>query len=395
MKLLEFEKLKEKKVLNSKRIAIVLLIGIVLFFVLITMILYSCSENVRNLMDKYVLMKNIQEDNTVNINIDESKVNNVFAYDKYIVILNNNVLTNYNSEGKEEGSIPIEISNPIINTNGKYLLIAEKNSNKIYLVSGNEIVWKKELEGSIDKVTVNKNGYTSIILSGTTYKSVIQTFDNKGNEIFKTYLSSTIAIDSDISFDNQYLAFAEINPSGINANSTVKIISIQKAKTSPTESIVNTFVDDEGKILINLKYQDGNKLVCMYDSTIKVIQNEKNEEVLQLNEEKAKVSFAGIELINKVYKITEKANLLKNEITLDIYNVASGKINQYNIEGVTKEIYAYGDNVAINLGSEVHFINSSGWLIKKYISSQEIKRIVMTNNYAGIIYRNKIEIVQF
>ena len=54
---------------------------------------------------------------------------------------------------------------------------------------------------------------------------------------------------------------------------------------------------------------------------------------------------------------------------------------------------SYNDKISINLGSEVHFISTNGWLIKRYISSQEIKKIVMCNNFAGIVYRNKIEIV--
>ena len=118
----------------------------------------------------------------------------------------------------------IKINTPIITTNGKYLLIAEKDKNKIYLISSNEIIWEKELEGNIDKITVNKNGYVAVILSGTIYKSIIQNFDNSGNELFKTYLSSTTAMDADISLDNQYLSFVEVNSNGTIAESTIKTI---------------------------------------------------------------------------------------------------------------------------------------------------------------------------
>jgi len=36
---------------------------------------------------------------------------------------------------------------------------------------------------------------------------------------------------------------------------------------------------------------------------------------------------------------------------------------------------------------------SAGWLKKKYSSNQEIKNIVLGNNLAGIVYKNKIEII--
>ena len=35
----------------------------------------------------------------------------------------------------------------------------------------------------------------------------------------------------------------------------------------------------------------------------------------------------------------------------------------------------------------------NGWLIKKYTSTREIKDIVICDNLAGIIYKDKIELV--
>ena len=49
----------------------------------------------------------------------------------------------------------------------------------------------------------------------------------------------------------------------------------------------------------------------------------------------------------------------------------------------------YGNVIAINYGSEVLFINNSGWLIKDYTSYQEVQSVVLSNNVAGIVYKNK------
>lgn len=69
------------------------------------------------------------------------------------------------------------------------------------------------------------------------------------------------------------------------------------------------------------------------------------------------------------------------------------KENVYTIKSIIKEIYTHSDNIALNIGSEVHFINTNGWLIKKYVSEQEIKNIVISDKIAGIIYKNKIDII--
>ena len=65
----------------------------------------------------------------------------------------------------------------------------------------------------------------------------------------------------------------------------------------------------------------------------------------------------------------------------------------YEINGIAKEVYSAEGVIVVNLGSEVYLINETGWLIKKYTSSQEIKDVVISENIVGIIYRNKIEFI--
>jgi len=395
MKIIGIDNQEEKiRELNRKKVLITAIISIVLVIFVILFIIYMANKNFRDFIDKYVLMKNAVENSVTSISLDESENYNVFAYDKYICIFKQNMLTAYNSSGKEEYNLKVEISNPMIDTNNRFLLIAEQEKQKIYLISGNNIIWEKELEGNISRVSVNKNGYVSVILTGTTYKSIIQTFDNTGKELFKTYLSTSIAMDSNISHDNKYLSFAEVSTDGTAIQSRIKTISIQKAKETPSEAIISTITSPSDSTVINLKYQDSNRIICMYNDSIHCIQNEKDEELFNLNEEDKKISFEDIKLTNFAYRIVEKSVLLSTDSIVELINTSSKKVNLYTIDSVVKEVYSYDDIVALNLGSEVHFIGTNGWLIKKYISSQEVRKIIMNSNFAAIVYRDKIEIVE-
>lgn len=393
MKIIGIEDKEPKRKINKKKIIIALLVAVVVLTLIILFIIYSANKPFRDMIDKYVLMKNVVEDSTNSIVLDENESNNVYAYDKYISVLSKNTLKNYNSSGKLEGELTVEISTPITATSGKFLLIAEKGKSKIYLISGNEIIWQKDLEGNIDNMSVNKNGYVAVILSGTTYKSVIETYDASGEQLFETYLGKTTAMDAEISLDNQYLAFAEMNTNGTLVQSIVKIVSIKKTKTTPTESIIYTYAEPNGNLITNIKYEDGNKLICMYDDGVYAIKNDTNEKILNLIEEDKKISFADIELSGHMCRVIEKSSLLNSQTSVEIVNINNKKTSTYMLDGVAKEIYSYNDTIAINLGSEVHFISTNGWLKKKYTSSQEIKKIVLGSSCAGIIYRNKIEIV--
>lgn len=129
------------------------------------------------------------------------------------------------------------------------------------------------MEGNISQVHVNKNGYVAVVIVDTSYKTVIKTYNPQGKELFNTYLSSTRAVDVSISNDNKYLAIAEVDTSGTMIQSSIKVISIDKASTDPTNSLENTYKGEENKLITNIKYQNKNKLVCMYTDSIHQIEN--------------------------------------------------------------------------------------------------------------------------
>ncbi|HJJ13861.1 MAG TPA: DUF5711 family protein [Clostridiaceae bacterium] len=396
MKLVEIKEdiESENKTLNKKKVIFSIIILIIIIVLVIVSSLYITNTSFRETMDKYVFRKSITENNLDYIEIDTENSPNIFAYDKYIVTLEKNTLTQYSQSGKKEGSLEIQVSDPIFDAEGKYLVVAEKNKQKIYLIYNDNIVWEKDIEGNISKINVNKNGYTSVIISGTTYKSVIAVYDKEGKELFKTYLSSTVAVDSSISEDNKYMSFGEVNTSGTLIQSSIKTVSIEKAKQTPSDSIINTYDAEQNDLLINIQYQDKNRLICMYNSSIHIIKDGKDEVLVSLNEKDNNITFSDIELSSNAYRIIEKsAGLFKSNSTVEIYNTTSKKQNIYNFNGVAKKVYSYGNIIAIDLGSEVLFINMNGWLIKKYNSAQDIKNIVLTDNLAGIVYRDKIEFI--
>ena len=104
--------------------------------------------------------------------------------------------------------------------------------------------------------------------------------------------------------------------------------------------------------------------------------------------------FADVNLQSKIIKITKKTTgLFSAEAEMQIINSNTKDTNIYAIENVPKSILVQDNMIAINLGTKALFINSNGWLVKKYQSSQEIQKILLCNDVAGIVSKNKIEII--
>ena len=383
-----------KKRKNKKKLIIVISLGVILAIVLITMLVYYSSRDARNFLDTYLFRKNVTQEKLNSIDLDYDSNTSVFAYNKYICILAENKLMEYNTSGNLENEISLEINNPVYSVNNRYIAISEKNGNTLNLISGSEILWTNQVDGKISKINVNNNGYVSIIVTGTTNKSVIVTFDNKGNELFKTYLSRTIAVDTSISNDNKYLAFAEVNTTGTTIQSYVKVVEIEKTKQNASESIINTYVADNNKLILNIKYSDNNKIVCQYDNEITLLENETDTLLLNLNEDGKNINFANINLDGYAYRAVEENDGLFNTNTvLEMRNVNSDRTTVYTVEGTAKYIYSFNNIVAVNLGQAIEFFNTSGWLLKNYSSTQEVQNVVIGNGIAGIIYQDRVEVL--
>ena len=254
--------------LNKKKMIIFISICSITLILLLMSFIYLFSSSFRAFIDIYIFRKEIKSDNLAYIEISSDEDQYFCAYDKYFCILNKNILYNYTSDGHLASKNDINISSPIFNSNNKFLCIAENNGNNLYLLSGINILWQNTIDGNISKINVNKNGYVSVIVSGTNYKSIIILFDSKGKELFKTYISTNIAIDTAISNDNKYLSIAEIDSSGSIIKSMVKNISIEKAKTDPTNSVIYNYELPENDLLTNINYQNKNKLVCTCNNNI-------------------------------------------------------------------------------------------------------------------------------
>ena len=130
----------------------------------------------------------------------------------------------------------------------------------------------------------------------------------------------------------------------------------------------------------------------MYTDEITIIEN--NEESILIDNNDKKVIFQSVEIENNAVSVEEKSSgLFTANSEVSIVSTENKETKTYTAESVAKEIVTYGNKIALNLGTEVDFISTDGWLVKRYIASQEITNIVMSDTIAGIVYRDKIEIV--
>lgn len=371
-------------------IKIVVLIVLILAIMIISSV-YVTDSNFRLYVDRF-LNKEVYENNLKTIEISSEDNPVIHAYDKYIVVLTKGVLKSYDKSANNVSSLDVNITSPMMDSNEKYLVIGENGGKNFCVIRENELLWQESVDGSISKITINSNGYVSVIVTNTTYKSVVIAYNPEGVELFKTYLSSTYALSSDISNNNRYLAIGEVDYSGTIIKSKVKIISIDLAKNDPENSIINSYESEPGEVITSLNYQIGDNVYCMFSNYIQKVNHNENERILDFNEN---TLFADIYTKNSLVIFEKQSSgLLTNEYQIRIINLSTKKETLYFEDlSLIKSLKTSGDNIVLNFINSVQVLTKKGWLSKKYTSTKEIKDIIVAEQIVGIIYKDKIEII--
>ncbi len=376
---------------NIRKIVITSFIVIGIIAVVIIFSLYIADENFRKWADINVLRKDIMSEDVPTIDLNTDKNNQIFCYNKNICILNDKILKLYDASGRETLDISVDINTALFASNDNYLALAEQNGQEFCVISDKTYLWRDKVDGEILQININKNGYVALVTTDTTYKSIITVYDSAGKQLLRNFLSSTSVIDVTISNDNQYVAFAETDTSGTLIQSNIKILSIEKATSNPEEAIIYTKENEASKMILKVQYQEKNHLICVYDDTIDMIKDETETQIVTNDDT---MTFLSGNLKNNIAYIKEEATgLFNSNSVLNIINTSNNQHTTYNFDEIAKEMYTYGNVIGINIGTEIYFVNTNGMLIKKYTSNQEITNVILSNELAIIIYKDRVEII--
>ena len=377
-------------IVNLRKYRLLLIIFIVISIILFS--LYLGVENFRKFVDEKVIKKEVEENSSKSTYLLTGNKSNVIPTLENIYTVQSGQLKSYDKYGIEKNSERVSISNPIFDSSDKYATISEKQSISFYLLEDGKVKWEKKVDTPIVGIKVNKNGYVAVMSENNIYKAVVTVFNNKGDKLFKTYVSDSYGMSASISNDNKYLVIGSVNYSKTIANSNVKIVSMEKAKTDPDGAIINEY--NIGKLLIDIKIKDGGEVIGQFSNSITRfgILDKKEEEIYKLE---SNVELVDINNNNNIALIEMKVeNENNSKFYLKIINAYGKQVSIYDLDDkLPKEILCRNDTIGINMNNGINIYTENGWLKKKYKSSTEIRDFNLSDSILTVIYRDKYEVI--
>ena len=377
-------------IVNLRKYRLLLIIFIVISIILFS--LYLGVENFRKFVDEKVIKKEVEENSSKSTYLLTGNKSNVIPTLENIYTVQSGQLKSYDKYGIEKNSERVSISNPIFDLSDKYATISEKQSISFYLLEDGKVKWEKKVDTPIVGIKVNKNGYVAVMSENNIYKAVVTVFNNKGDKLFKTYVSDSYGMSASISNDNKYLVIGSVNYSKTIANSNIKIVSMEKVKTDPDGAIINEY--NIGKLLIDIKIKDGGEVIGQFSNSITRfgILDKKEEEIYKLE---SNVELVDINNNNNIALIEKKVeNENNSKFYLKIINAYGKQVSIYDLDDkLPKEILCRNDTIGINMNNGINIYTENGWLKKKYKSSTEIRDFNLSDSILTVIYRDKYEVI--
>lgn len=282
-------------------------------------------------------------------------------------------------KGNEQKVISISTENPVIKTAGSYILVADIGGKDFYLINGLNVKWSKKADTILINADIDSNGFVSIVKEKKGYKGAIDIFDNNGNMVLTTVRSGNYVLAARIFSNDNRILINKVDTSGITANSNLEFINMRAEEISKS-------VQEDNTIFPNLWNLNGDYIFGVSDNSL-VCYNMKLEKKWKRDFKKVYSSNTalGKYVVLAVQNAENSGKLGKTLQEVLVINSRGEDQASYASNLGALNISCSGNVIAVNYGSEVHFISTGGRLISRYQPKSEILNVFFFNRQEAML----------
>jgi len=301
---------------------------------------------------------------------DQAVSGKIIARDDSIIVVNKDGLREYSNSALSMWNEEIVLNSPLVAANDKWVVVAEENDKRILTYDTHNLAYETEVEGTIQKITVNSSGYVGVIFAKAGYKNAFTLLKPTGEVVYTKYFANTTLISADISPDGKTVAMIEADDSGAVINSGIVYLN------SRGEVICN--VIEKNELLVRIKFF-GDETISVGNS--KIIKIDKNYQKTVFDDF-AEQNVEGINIENnRIIKLYREATELFAENCKIVVKNSSGKdVGNGEVAGKVKGVEALGKTIAVVLNDRIDFFDIGGKYLNSYYIRGDYKDIELFSN---------------
>ena len=124
--------------------------------------------------------------------------NEANEYKDYILCVNETSVTAYDQNGKTKWAIGIHMSDPIIDVNDDYYVIAERGGKKVSLFEGKKRLYEQEADGAIRTASISAGNDVVLVTDKEYYKGAVLVINKSGDKVFSWNSGNDDITEADI-----------------------------------------------------------------------------------------------------------------------------------------------------------------------------------------------------
>lgn len=347
----------KEKIIKPSRLVIRILFLISLIAVIFSAVLISMNENtldfdwdmlnLRNLVQQINFESSLHKPEA--FSLGELDISHTTVYEGNLLVLTNYDIRLMNPNGDEIWYFTHEVRHPVLDINGEWILVYEKNGKSFMVIKDGKVVCKDMLEEEISFGEVTDKYVLFITISNNGYKRTIsfispETGINLGALYIDDYFPYYVKT---LSNSNNFLLYGL----GMNSTNISTIIRVYES-TRKITPIANVEIVGLYPVMYNNNshyfFVGENKAFC-YDNDLDLIWS---------HEYTDKIAAAGLfENSGAIVALNAEQKIIK------FYNPTGEEIKSVEIENSIQNIEVYKNTAAVIYGSKVLFYDSSGKLL--------------------------------
>ena len=297
--------------------------------------------------------------------------------DSGVIIAKSNFIGRFNEKGETIWSSNTSVVNPILDVDGKYVLIAENGGTKVCLYEGDKLIYEADAQNTILNASVSSVGDVVVVTEKEFFKGAVEVFNKIGERVFSWSSGTNTVICADISPSSRRIAVAFLDSrNGING-------SVQLFNVDESESYKN--VEIPGTAIFNLEFTG---------ETLNVFGDNRFVGLSVHGSVKWDETFDGDLSAYAIDKAGNKAAVVDSHnvpLVLTYKKDGNGK-NEFSTDELPDFVDINGKQLLYNNTRMILF--GKGNKPQKYAATMDVKglKIIDSNTYL-IIYSNSLEFV--
>lgn len=361
---------------KKKKITMAIIITVVLLACLAVLILYYFQQ-----YSSYEVMETTEHSNSTYVRYE--------TVDDLQIRYTRDGISLFENQDRVIWSTTYEMQNPVLDTNGDYVIVYEENANKIYLFNLEKHLCTYETTMPIKKACVSEKGTVALLVYEGEQVHRIQYIDSSGEMIAegRTFFSQKgYPLDMSLSNDGYKLCISYYSIDGAATGTNIVFHSFDDIGDSNIDNIVtDDYYSDE--VIPIVKFLEDDTLLAFGDSSIIIYNNEMKPSV------KNTIKTAH-EISSVFYDKTSFGTVTTkdNKHTITVYAKSGRVISEFDTKFDYSNISMESGKILLNnsTGWEVYFKN--GYLKAEGSYSQEITQMISVGlNHYMIVGNDCIE----